>query len=126
MARPLLVTFEAGESGEWLIDSMSTVVSDALPDAARLTVHTGPSRDGSLRTSGSAKAAVENAIRELGYIPNRTTRAPQGAWRLSGTTSNVRYTTAEEGRALAAVQEGLGRPPSTRAALVPIRKTAQW
>ena len=49
-----------------------------------------------------------------------------GAWSLRGTASNLRYTTADERRQLQAKQEGLGRPASTRAALLPIRKTAEW
>lgn len=47
-------------------------------------------------------------------------------WQLCGTASNLRYTTADERRQLQAKQEGLGRPASTRAALIPIRKSAAW
>jgi hypothetical protein len=49
-----------------------------------------------------------------------------GAWTLRGTASHLRYTTANERRQLQAKQEGLGRPESTCAALLPIRKTAEW
>ncbi len=49
-----------------------------------------------------------------------------GAWTLSGASSNLRYTTAPERAALQAKQEELGRPTSTRAALIPIRKSAEW
>jgi hypothetical protein len=49
-----------------------------------------------------------------------------GAWTLSGASSNLRYTTAPERTALRAKQEGLGRPTSTRAALIPIRKSEEW
>jgi hypothetical protein len=48
------------------------------------------------------------------------------AWVLSGTTSNDRYLGLAEKSALGAKQEGLGRIPSTRAALIPIRKNAAW
>ncbi len=48
------------------------------------------------------------------------------AWTLRGAGSNLRYTTADERSALQAKQEGLGRPASTRAALIPIRKSAEW
>lgn len=48
------------------------------------------------------------------------------AWTLHGASSNLRYTTAAERIALQARQEGLGRPASTRAALIPIRKSAEW
>lgn len=49
-----------------------------------------------------------------------------GQWTLRGTGSNLRYTTAGERASLQAKQEGLGRPASTRAALIPIRKSAEW
>lgn len=48
------------------------------------------------------------------------------AWTLRGAGSNLRYTTASERSSLQAKQEGLGRPASTRAALIPIRKSAEW
>lgn len=49
-----------------------------------------------------------------------------GAWTLKGTASHLRYTTAGERNTLMAKQEGLGRFDSTRAALIPIRKSAVW
>jgi hypothetical protein len=49
-----------------------------------------------------------------------------GTWTLHGASSNLRYTTAPERKALQAKQEGLGRPTSTRAALIPIRKSEEW
>ncbi|MBY0519758.1 MAG: chlorite dismutase family protein [Sphingomonas sp.] len=52
--------------------------------------------------------------------------ADDGPCTLSGTASNLSYTTASERQALQAKQEGLGRPLSTRAALIPIRKSAEW
>ena len=52
---------------------------------------------------------------------------PQAAaWTLHGAGSNLRYTTAHERSMLQAKQEGLGRPSATRAALIPIRKSAEW
>ena len=51
---------------------------------------------------------------------------PPPVWVLRGITSNERYITAEEKGQLVAIQQGLGRPHSTRAALIPIRKTAAW
>ncbi len=48
------------------------------------------------------------------------------AWTLRGAGSNLPYTTAFERTQLHANQEGLGRPSSTRAALIPIRKSAEW
>lgn len=54
------------------------------------------------------------------------TTSPDGVWTLTGTTSNTRYATRAESTALAARQQGLGRPQATRAALIPIRKSAAW
>ncbi|WP_260858790.1 chlorite dismutase family protein [Paraburkholderia sp. BCC1885] len=49
-----------------------------------------------------------------------------GRWMLRGIASNERYATRDEKTRLVAAQEGLGRPESTRAVLIPIRKNAQW
>lgn len=102
MPAPLRVLFAAGHCGEWQIDSISSVIGDSLPGAARLSVRT---------SDESCAPASEDA-------------AP--AWILAGTTSNLRYTTGTEAGALKARQEGLGRPAATRAALIPIRKTQAW
>lgn len=47
-------------------------------------------------------------------------------WMLRGVTSNERYATRAEKDALAARQPPRGRPDATCAALIPIRKRAQW
>lgn len=47
-------------------------------------------------------------------------------WTLRGVTSNARYAHRNELDALAARQEGLGRPAATRAALIPVRKSEDW
>lgn len=49
-----------------------------------------------------------------------------GTWCLSGIGSNLRYTTRSERDLLQERQEGLGRPDAICAALIPIRKTAEW
>jgi chlorite dismutase len=52
---------------------------------------------------------------------------PSGAiWTLRGVTSNERYVGREQRRALSERQPALGRPEATRAALIPIRKSAAW
>jgi chlorite dismutase len=48
------------------------------------------------------------------------------SWCLRGIRSNARYTTAEEKVRLDQRQEGLGRTASTRAVLIPIKKTGAW
>ena len=47
-------------------------------------------------------------------------------WALRGVTSNERYVTKAEKTALVSKQEGLGREPSTFAALIPIKKNDAW
>lgn len=93
---PLIVTFAAGTSGAWFIDSVETVAGAGLPWAPRLAV-------------------IE------GGAPT-----PPSLWRLAGTTSNLRYTMAAERAAMGAVTEGLGRAAATRAALIPITKSPAW
>jgi hypothetical protein len=96
MPAPLPVTVTAGAEGPWRITAVAAIAGAALPDAARLVVEDG-------------------------------TPAPRdGAWRLRGVTSNLRYTAEAERATLAGVQQGLGRPAATRGALIPIRKSAAW
>lgn len=47
-------------------------------------------------------------------------------WHLRGIRSNERYTNTDEKAQLVAKQEGLGRPESTCAVLIPIRKSEEW
>ena len=96
---PLLVAFAGGESGPWRIERIQGVSGEPLPAAARLSV-----------LEGAAAA-----------------HAGHGAtWVLRGVTSNERYVTRREHDELAARQEPLGRPGSTRAALIPIKKSGAW
>lgn len=97
MSAPTLVSFVGGGSGLWRIERMDTLAGDGLTAVERLDVVAGEPGASGL-----------------------------GAWVLSGTTSNVRYTTRREAASLTARQEGLGRPGSTCAALIPIRKSAAW
>lgn len=97
MTAPLLVTFAAGEKGRWKIDRIDSVRGELLPQAERLAVVEGASHS-----------------------------ASPGGWCLRGVTSNLRYTTEQERSDLTARQAGLNRREATRAALIPIRKTAQW
>src|SRR5215472_12470169 len=95
---PLLVAFAAGGSGSWRIESIKGVSGEALPVATRLAVLEGP------------------AAREV----------DDATWALRGVTSNERYLTRHEHDELAAIQQPLGRPDSTRAALIPIKKSEAW
>ncbi|BBK32232.1 chlorite dismutase [Stella humosa] len=97
MPPPLLVHFIAGTAGPWRIDRIDAVTGESLALADRLAIEEG------------AAAPVSGST-----------------WILRGTTSNTRYTQRAEVDALSAVQQGLGRPLATRAALIPIRKTEAW
>jgi chlorite dismutase len=99
MPSPLNVAFVAGSSGAWRIDSAVPVVGEALPIAERLAI-----------LEGSKRPAVS-------FV---------NSWVLRGVTSNTRYTNRLEVNALVRSQAGLGRTEATRAALIPIRKTAAW
>ncbi len=93
----LRVSFSGGRTGPWRIDRLAAVHGETLPDADRLEV-----REGDF-------AASDGAL-----------------WVLRGVTSNERYTTRGEHEALRARQEPLGRHRATRAALIPVRKSAAW
>lgn len=97
MRRPVHVSFAFGSSGEWIVDSIRSVVGAGLPSASRLSIHEGLDCD-----VGDAD------------------------WWLRGVTSHAHYATRKELHLLAARQEGLGRAEATRAALIPIRKTEIW
>jgi chlorite dismutase len=97
MPSPLLVTFSAGATGAWRMDRVLPVRGETLPAARRI------------------------AVLEGSVVPPAGT-----AWSLRGVTSNVRYATKGEMQTMAGVQEGLGRPAATCAALIPIRKSEAW
>jgi chlorite dismutase len=50
----------------------------------------------------------------------------ESVFTLRGVVSNERYVTRAEKSHLVAVQAALGRPPCTRGALIPIRKSPEW
>ena len=92
------VSFVAATTGDWKVDGIRAIGGPTLPNAAAIRRLEGPE------------------FRPLG----------DEAWVLRGVRSNERYLAREEKRQLAAVQEGLGRPASRRAALIPIRKSIAW
>ena len=97
--QPLLVAFVGGNSGEWTIEKMDVVAGAGLASASHLRVMEG-------------SAAGENPV--------------SAAWVFRGVTSNERYIGRLQHDALASRQERLGRPGSTRAALIPIKKSEAW
>lgn len=92
-----LFSFVAGTAGDWRIARIERVAGGGLPAAERLAVLEGP-----LEPSAGWH------------------------WSLRGFVSNVRYATRAETRELRARQPPLARPSATCAALIPIRKSAQW
>lgn len=91
-----LFTFIGGSTGTWAITRNTSVCGDGLPAADRLDV-----------VSGTPSAAA-------------------GTWILRGVVSNERYVTRLEKTALVGIQEAIGRQHATRAALIPIKKSASW
>jgi hypothetical protein len=98
LVNPRLFTFVGGTAGGWAVVSAEAVVGDPLPAVDRVDIVAG------------AVAALPGA----------------GRWMLRGVTSNDRYVTRDEKDRLIRKQAALGRPESTHAALIPIRKSAKW
>ena len=92
------VSFVASGAGEWAIEAARAVRGEPLPNAPCLT-----------RVEDQAFTDEDSA-----------------AWTLHGVRSHERYLEREEKSRLVAVQQGLGRPASTLAALIPIRKSDAW
>ena len=93
----LLVTFAGVAQGEWIIDRSIAVIGAGLDDVAAVDV-----------------------------IEGWDAPVPDAAWTLRGVVSNDRYLERRELDALVEVQQGVGRPQATNAALIPIRKTDGW
>jgi chlorite dismutase len=93
-----LFSFVGAKAGRWSVIATKALLGEPLPTAACLDI-----------VSGAAPVAPQSA-----------------AWVLRGVTSNLRYVTTAERAALAAKQVDVGRAEATRAALIPIRKTAAW
>jgi len=92
----VLVTFQAGDTGAWAVDRLDVVVGHGLPPMRRLEI-----------------------------LEDRQSETASG-WALRGFTSNERYVDGKERAALTALQQPLGRPEATRAALIPVRKSEAW
>jgi hypothetical protein len=98
-ALPILrVSFVAGPRGEWTAERTVAVRGAPLPAAACLS-----------------RAESADFV-----------SSPDARWILRGVRSNERYIERSEKERLTPVQEGLGRPASLRAALIPIQKADAW
>ena len=91
-------TFVGGSGGAWRVVSIDSVTGDSLAKVPTVSI-------------------VDRYVDAL---------APGDAWILRGVTSNERYVTRHEHDLLAAIQQGIGRPEATCAALIPIRKSKRW
>lgn len=91
-------SFVGGAEGAWCVTSCEAVVGASLETVQRVEVLNVPS----------------------------TNLVERGTWVLQGFTSNVRYAERHEIDQLRAKQEGLNRPASWCAALIPIKKSPEW
>ena len=93
------MSFIGGHAGLWSVERMVPLRGAPLEPVARVAIVEGTSAAGT---------------------------AHKESWVLRGMTGHDHYLVAEERRALAAHQAPLGRPSSTAAALIPIRKSSAW
>jgi chlorite dismutase len=91
-------SFIGGTEGPWQVTSSEAVVGASLESVQRVNVVNLPS----------------------------TKLVERGIWVLQGFTSNVRYAERHEINKLREKQEGLNRPASLCAALIPIKKSLEW
>ena len=92
-----LIRFAGGQSGVWRVLVVRSVRGEVLPQVERVAVY-----------RGSEPSPLESR------------------WTLSGVISNTRYVERPEQQELTLKQAPLSRSEATRAALIPIRKTAAW
>ena len=91
-------SFIGGTDGQWRVTSSETLIGAPLAAVQKVRVLNAPA----------------------------ASHAGPGAWALQGFTSNVRYAERHELDLLRAKQEGLNRTASLCAALIPIKKNAEW
>lgn len=89
-------TFVGGKVGRWRVERVTSVRGDGLASVERVAVH----------VEGVSQA--------------------DGAWTLRGVAGHVRYVERGEKGPLDVASPTLARPEATRAALIPIRKSAEW
>jgi chlorite dismutase len=97
MIKESMINFIGGSMGQWQVKELKSIVGEPLANISHLRIEENP-----------------------------LTKSLTGVWTLRGFSSNVRYAEKIEKERLLAVQEGLGRPQATYAALIPIRKNEDW
>ena len=97
----MFTTFRGGQSGGWRITALVPVKGEPLAPMRSLSV-------------------IHAAAIALPLVPS------PNAWRLAGVASHLRYVERAEKTRLAEVPASLGRVEASRAALIPIRKSAAW
>lgn len=95
---PRAAVFSGGDNGDWHVQSITAACGETLAEVSRVQI-----------TDSQEPMYPDQAV-----------------WRLQGVTSNVRYATQAEKQQLSEKQAGLGRTEARLAALIPIRKTADW
>lgn len=93
---PRYFSFCGGNDGPWVVTETRSETGEPLPPVSRL------------------------------MITNGHCDQPDGGWALHGVVSNERYVMEAEKRRLMGEQQGLGRPASGCAALIPIKKSEAW
>jgi chlorite dismutase len=91
-------SFIGGKQGAWRVLSVDSKAGQNLEPVERLAV-------------------VNDVVDKLPF---------DSAWALQGFTSNVRYAERNEINTLKSIQPELNRPEAICAALIPIKKSAQW
>lgn len=94
----LLRTFMGGTTGRWRVERSQALRGPALPTVLRVAILQG----------------------------HQATTPEDGGWLLRGVISYERYVLRAERAALVAQQPELGRLEATKAALIPITKSAAW
>ena len=93
------VTFAGGAAGAWEVTAAATVIGSPMPPVSRVAVH------------------------EQAELPSPD---PAATWALVGRVSDGRYIRRAEQDVLTAIEAPLGRRAASRAAFIPIRKSAAW
>jgi len=91
-----MILFIGGSTGTWRVQELKAITGESLSAVSHL------------------------------HVIEKISQTYSGTWMLRGFSSNIRYAQKVEKEKLISVQQGLGRPEATCAALIPIRKNEAW